>query len=88
MVAARLGWTPEQWGSLTDAQRVLLARAVEDRDARATEAVRDALANALANALRRRGGDPLPLYEDASQGQAMGHGEAVGKMRDIAAHMG
>lgn len=84
MVAARLGWTPEQWGSLTDAQRVLLARAVEDRDVRATEAVRDAVANAL----RRKGGDPLPLYEDASRGQAMGHGEAVGKMRDIAARMG
>jgi predicted GNAT superfamily acetyltransferase len=84
MVAARIGWTPEQWGRLTRAQRTLLARAIEDRDAEMAETMRDAISNALANALLKRGARPIDLYRDVSSSHnAMGHAEAIGKMRAI-----
>lgn len=86
-VAARLGWTPDQWDGITQAQRVLLSRAIEDRDAEEAETLRDAVANALANAMAKRGSRAVKLYEDLTATRRMSPSQARRKMRDIQAHI-
>lgn len=86
-MAARLGWTPDQWDGITQAQRVLLARAMEDRDAEVAETLRDAVANALANAMAKRGSRAVRLYEDLTATRRMSPSQARRKMRDIQAHI-
>ena len=86
-VAARLGWTPDQWDGVTQAQRALLARAMEDRDAELAETLRDAIVNALANAMAKRGSRAVRLYEDLTATRRMSPSQARRKMSDIQAHI-
>ena len=69
------------------AQRVLLARAMEDRDAEVAETLRDAMANALANAMAKSGSLAIGLYEDLTAKRRMSTRQARDKMRDIQARM-
>ncbi len=88
-VAARTGWTPSQLAELTDSQLVLLARAMEERDAQLAETVRDAVLNALANGMSKRGSKAVALFEPApDRARRMGRAEAMGKMAAIEASMG
>lgn len=88
-VAARTHWTPSQASELTDSQLVLLARAMEERDAELVEAVRDAVLNAMANGMAKRGSAAEPLFEPAPDAaRRMGRPEAMGKMAAIEAAMG
>lgn len=87
-LAARVGWTPSQFAELTDSQFVLLARAMEERDAELVEAVRDAVLNALANAVAKSGSKATVLFEPApDRVRRMGRSEALGKMAAIEATM-
>ncbi len=87
-LAARVGWTPSQFAELTDSQFVLLARAMEERDAELVEAVRDAVLNALANGMAKRGSKAIALFEPApDRVRRMGRSEALGKMVAIEAAM-
>lgn len=88
-LAARTGWTPSQLEELTAAQTVLLVRAIEERDAELTEAIRDAVLNALANGMAKRGSKAVALFEPApDRVRLMGRAEAIGKMAAIEASMG
>lgn len=84
----RFGWTPEQYRSLTPAQRALLVRADEARTVEVTTYVRDAVANAISNAMRKKGQRAVPLWTKLRKPKAhkpMGRSKALRKMRQIEA---
>lgn len=88
-LAARVGWTTSQIAELTDSQLVLIVRAIEERDAELTEAIRDAVLNALANGMAKMGSKAVALFEPApDRVRRMGRAEAIGKMAAIEASMG
>lgn len=65
----RFGWTPEQWASLTQAQRAFLRKADEERTVEFFNLVRDAVQNAVANANRKRGKKQQPLFKRRKKGK-------------------
>lgn len=65
----RFGWTPTEWAALTRAQRALLMRAQEDRTVEVATLLRDAVANAVANVMRKRGKRAIPLFRKAKRGE-------------------
>lgn len=58
----RFGWTPDQFRALTPAQVALLRREDERRTVELGNLVRDAVQNAVANAMRKKGKKPQPLF--------------------------
>lgn len=58
----RFGWTPDQFRALTPAQVALLRKEDERRTVELGNLVRDAVQNALANAMRKKGKKPQPLF--------------------------
>lgn len=76
--AVRFGWTPEQWAALTHAQRALLMRAQEDRAVEVTTLVRDAVANAVANVMRKKGRKAVPLFGKTKKRAARGAARPAG----------
>lgn len=84
----RFGWTPEEYRSLTPAQRALLVKADEARTVEVTTYIRDAVANAVANAMRKKGQRAVPLWVRRKRPKAhkpMARGKALRKMRQIEA---
>lgn len=61
--AVRYGFTPEEWGALTQAQRAFLRKADEERTVEFFTLLRDAVQNAIANANRKKGKKPHPLFK-------------------------
>ncbi len=76
--AVRFGWTPGQWAALTHAQRALLMRAQEDRAVEVTTLVRDAVANAVANVMRKKGRKAVPLFRKTKKRAARGGARPAG----------
>ncbi len=58
----RFGWTPDQFRALTPAQVALLRKEDERRTVELGNLVRDAVQNAVANAMRKKGKKPQPLF--------------------------
>lgn len=58
----RFGWTPDQFRALTPAQVALLRKEDERRTVELGSLVRDAVQNAVANAMRKKGKKPQPLF--------------------------
>ena len=84
----RFGFTPDEYERLTTAQLALLAKADEQRFVQLGTAIRDAVANAIANTHRKKGKHAIPLYKKVSQGDHMGHEKAASKMAAIQAKFG
>lgn len=61
--AARLGWTPEQYGSLTPVQLSLVRKELETRTVRDSEIMQHATEVAVANVLRKKGRKLLELWK-------------------------
>ena len=58
----RFGWTPDQFRALTPAQVALLRKEDERRTVELGNLVRDAVQNAVSNAMRKKGKKPQPLF--------------------------
>lgn len=58
----RFGWTPDQFRALTPAQVALLRKEDERRTVELGNLVRDAVQNAVANAMRKKGKKQQPLF--------------------------
>lgn len=58
----RFGWTPDQFRALTPAQLALLRKEDERRTVELGNLVRDAVQNAVANAMRKKGKKLQPLF--------------------------
>lgn len=58
----RFGWTPDQFRALTPAQLALLRKEDERRTVELGNLVRDAVQNAVANAMRKKGKKQQPLF--------------------------
>ncbi len=58
----RFGWTPDQFRALTPAQVALLRKEDERRTVEIGNLVRDAVQNAVANAMRKKGKKQQPLF--------------------------
>lgn len=86
--AVRFGWTPSEYEQLTPAQIVLLAKADEERTVQLATLVRDATANAIANAFRKKGERDVPLFRRRSHGVELTRDQAMGKMHGIMRAMG
>lgn len=83
-MAAKFGWTPSQFNELTYTQRVLLMRAIEDREARDAQTMRDAVLNAISNAFMKRGSKPLQMFEVIKKHvKQMSRADALEKMKQI-----
>lgn len=61
--AARLGWTPEQYGSLTPVQLSFVRKELETRTVRDSEIMQHATEVAVANVLRKKGRRVLELWK-------------------------
>lgn len=59
----RFGWTPDQFRALTPAQVALLRKEDERRTVELGNLVRDAVQNAVANAMRKKGKKQQPLFK-------------------------
>ena len=59
----RFGWTPDQFRALTPAQIILLRKEDERRTVELGNLVRDAVQNAVANAMRKKGKKPQSLFK-------------------------
>lgn len=82
--ACRFGWTPDQWRALTPAQRALLVKADELRTVESAEMVARAVGNAIANAFRKKGQRPRPLFRKRRKGGAKRDARDIArKMREI-----
>lgn len=68
--AVRFGWTPDQFRALTPAQVALLRKEDERRTVELGNLVRDAVQNAVANAMRKKGKKPQPLFRKRPKKQA------------------
>ena len=64
----RFGWTPDQFRALTPAQVALLRKEDERRTVELGSLVRDAVQNAVANAMRKKGKKPQPLFKKRPKG--------------------
>lgn len=74
----RFGWTPTEWAALTRAQRALLMRAQEDRTVEVATLLRDAVANAVANVMRKRGKRAIPLFRKTKKSRQRGGARPAG----------
>jgi len=79
---------PEEYERLTTAQLALLEKADEQRFVQLGTAIRDAVANAIANTHRKKGKKAIPLYKKVSRGDHMNKAEAAAKMADIQKKLG
>lgn len=64
----RFGWTPGQFRALTPAQLALLRKEDERRTVELGNLVRDAVQNAVANAMRKKGKKPQSLFKKRKAG--------------------
>lgn len=64
--AVRLGWTPEQYGSLTPVQLAFVRKELEMRTVRDSEIMQHAVEVAVANVLRKKGRRLLELWKKVS----------------------
>lgn len=84
----RFGWTPDEYERLTPAQLTLLAKAEEEMRVQSETAIRDAVANAVANAFRKKTDREIPLFRRRRHGEELTHDQAMDKMRGIMRSMG
>ncbi|WP_317415070.1 hypothetical protein [Thermophilibacter provencensis] len=63
----RFGWTPAEFDALTPAQLALLRKEDERRTVEVGNLIRDAVQNAVANAMRKRGRKQQPLFRKRAQ---------------------
>ena len=61
--AARLGWTPEQYGSLTPVELAFVRKELETRTVRESELLQQAVEVAVANVMRKKGRKAAQLWK-------------------------
>lgn len=61
--AARLGWTPEQYTSLTPVELAFVRKELETRTVRESEITQHAVEVAVANVMRKKGRKLLELWK-------------------------
>lgn len=64
--AARLGWTPEQYGSLTPVELAFVRKELETRTVRESELLQQAVEVAVANVMRKKGRKAAQLWKKAA----------------------
>lgn len=60
--AARLGWTPDQYRSLTRVERLFVLKALESREVEESSLLETAFELAIGNAMRKKGKRRVELW--------------------------
>lgn len=60
--AARFGWTPDEYGSLTPVQRALIRKEIERQTVEESTVLERAFETAIGNAMRKKGRKRIELW--------------------------
>ena len=80
---AEFGYTRDDYEALTQRQIAFIKKAWEDREVRQTNLINAAVSNALANAHRKKGRGPIPLWKKTEKVDVTKAKEGIKIVKDM-----